>query len=165
MLSCSPDKKSSKALKIEVKFRQIPRMSRHFSESPQFLDMTSFSRIAEFVPPPVTSCVFLIKKHRKPWFVNRQNSLNMTSFPCHFLWRHVFLIQNRKSGPTIWSKISTLTKAWNVTSFPIIARIFVANYANSMVNKAIFRDSNFRALFYSSATLFLVKGLGLAILR
>lgn len=81
MLSCSPDKKSSKALKIEVKFRQIPRMSRHFSESPQFLDMTSFSRIAEFVPPPVTSCVFLIKKHRKPWFVNRQNSLNMTSFP------------------------------------------------------------------------------------
>lgn len=31
-------------------------MSRHFPESPQFLDMTSFSRIAEFVPFPVTSC-------------------------------------------------------------------------------------------------------------
>lgn len=55
MLSCSPNKRSSKASKIEVKFKQIPRMARHFSESPQFLDMTSFSRIAEFVPPPVTS--------------------------------------------------------------------------------------------------------------
>lgn len=31
-------------------------MSRHFPKSPQFLDMTSFSRITEFVSPPVMSC-------------------------------------------------------------------------------------------------------------
>jgi hypothetical protein len=96
----------------------------------RFWNVTSFARIAKFVPPPLLSCAPDTKsQNRSKSLVETskisppRNSWNVTSFPgiativfvmwrhfqespnsCHLLCCHVLLIQNRKIGPKVWSK-------------------------------------------------------------
>jgi hypothetical protein len=153
----------------------------------RFWNVTSFPRIAKFVPLPLLSCAPDTKSQNRSKslvettkFSAPRNSWNVTSFPgiatiVSGMWRHFqespnscHLLclscapdtksKNRLKIPGIWRPLPMVSNSGNFQDFPRISRI------NMVLIKATFRISSFRTLFQCSSTLLPIKGLGWVIL-